>query len=201
MSCSDSMRWSTSAGEATGAAGSSCKDSSTTGRLPTRPHAISPTTNGCIWTNQIGRERPRQGHACFRLVRGIAEHEALIASAEDVGLIHAGADLRALAVESDLDLAGIGVDVVLGCAVAHGPQRVANQADGLVSDLVEVVGIRGPELTRDDDLPVGGERLTRHASVGVPLEERIEDRIGYPVAELVGMAARDGLGREQSVLN
>ena len=65
-------------------------------------------------------------------------------------------------------------------------------------------------FARDDDLVGGGERLAAEPRIGLAVvldaeldvvrQERIEDRVGNLVADLVGMAFGNGFAGEQIVL-
>ena len=88
------------------------------------------------------REHERQRHQLRRLVAGEAEHHALVARADAVERIAAGAarlerrvdalrDVGRLLVERHVDGAGVGVEAVLGA-------RVADLAHDAAHDLRDV---------------------------------------------------------------
>src|ERR1019366_3194648 len=73
---------------------------------------------------------------------------------------------------------------------------VADVPDRLPDDGNELDLRRGGDFTGDDDHARLRERLAGHAGAGVLLEDRVEDRVGHLVAQLVRMPLGDGLGRE-----
>ena len=87
------------------------------------PHARQPVENA------VG-QGDRQRHQLGRLVAGIAEHQALVAGPV---AIDAHRDVRALAVQLHIDLAGLGVEADVVVRVADGRDHVAG--DFLVIDL------------------------------------------------------------------
>ena len=145
------------------------------------------------------REPDRQRHQRLGLVRRVAEHHALVAGADGaIAVVGAGGDVRRLAVEVHLDGAAVGVDVVRGIAVTDLAQRLADDGFRLVAHLGEVRGIGGAEFPGDDHPLVGDEGLAGDAGARVAGQEGVENRIGDAVADLVGMAGGDRLGREQT---
>ena len=99
-------------------------------------------------------------------------------------------DVRRLLLDRDQRAAGLVVEAVVGA-------RVADVADRLADDLLEVdVGLRR-DLAEDDDEAGGGGRLAGDAGVGVVADDRVEDRVADLVAELVRVALGDRFGGEQ----
>ena len=119
------------------------------------------------------RERDRQRHQRVGLVGGVAEHHPLVARAGDVelvvvagvgarliGLVDALGDVRRLLVDRVEHRAGVGREAEVGVGVA-------DLADRLAGDLLDVdVGV-GRDLAGDDDQAGVDERLAGHAAVGV----------------------------------
>ena len=168
---------------------------------------------------QALREIDGHRHEHVSLVRRIAKHHALVASADEVKrvggatglgierLVHALRDVGALLVNHVDDAAGIAVKAVLGAVIADAAQRVA-------SDALHVhVGL-GSNLAGDDHRTRGDERLAgaphvvdlrglpvgRHVAISLEarllLENRVEYRIGDLVADLVRMPLGHRFGRE-----
>jgi hypothetical protein len=149
------------------------------------------------------RERDRQRHELLGLARGVAEHHALVAGAGDVelvlvggvdaglvGVVHALRDVGRLLVDRVDDGAGVGGEAEVGV-------DVADLADRLARDVLDVDEGRRGDLTRDDDEARVDERLAGHATHRVVPHDGVEDTIGDLVGDLVRVALRDGLGREQ----
>jgi hypothetical protein len=148
-------------------------------------------------------ERDRQRHELVGLAGGVAEHHALVAGACDVDCIVVGGvvarlvggvdalrDVGRLLVDCVDDRAGVGAEAEVGVGVA-------DLADRLARDVLDV-DVRGRrDLARDDDESGVHERLARHAAVRVVTHHRVEDAVGDLVGDLVRVALCDGLGREQ----
>ncbi len=152
------------------------------------------------------RERDRQRHQLGRLVGGVAEHHSLVAGAGDVervvvggvgarlvGLVDALGDVGRLLVDRVEDGAGVGGEAEVGV-------DVADLADRLARDLLDVDVRRGRDLTGDDDEARVHERLAGDATVGVVAQDGVEDAVGDLVGDLVGVTLGDGLGREQELV-
>ena len=149
------------------------------------------------------RERDRERHELLGLARGVAEHHALVARARDVefilvgrvgaglaGLVDALGDVGRLLVDRVDDGAGVGREAEVGV-------RVADLADRLAGDLLDVdVGRRG-DLAGDDDQARVDERLAGHAAQRIVGEDGVEDAVGDLVGDLVRVAFGDRLGREE----
>ena len=116
------------------------------------------------------REHDRQRHQLRRLVRRVAEHEALVAGADLVerivvvglvlhleGVVDSLRDVGRLLVERDDDAAGLGVEAVLRA-------RVADRADPMAHEPGDVDVRVGRDLAGDDDEPGRDERLARDAA-------------------------------------
>ncbi len=136
------------------------------------------------------RQHDGQGHQLRGLGARVAEHEALVAGAE---VVHAHGDVAGLLVDGGDDAARLEVEAELRA-------RVADLADGLAGDLgdVDVAG-RG-DLPRHHDEPGGEQGFAGHPARGVLGEDRVQHRVRDLVGDLVGMAFRHRLGREQVLL-
>ncbi|MCY1551354.1 hypothetical protein D9M68_876780 [compost metagenome] len=138
-----------------------------------------------------------RGHEFGRLVAGIAEHQALVACADVqvvvAGVVHALRDVVGLLVVRDQHRTTLVVDAVFGVVVADAFQGVARD--------LNVVDVRvGRDLAGQHHQAGVGQRLGGHAAARVLLEDCIEDRVGNLVSHLVGVAFRDGFGREEKVV-
>ena len=128
------------------------------------------------WASAIG-----QRHELGRLAAGEAEHHPLVAGAELAALrrrvvadlerrVDALRDVRRLALDRDQRAAGLVVEAVVGL-------RVADVADGVADDLLEVdVGLRR-DLAEDDDEAGRGRGLARDPRVRIVADDRVEDGV------------------------
>ncbi len=128
-------------------------------------------------------QRDRQRHQLLGLVRGVAEHHALVARTGDVelvlvsrvvtrliGRVDALGDVRRLLVDRVYDRAGVAVEAVGGVVVADLAHR-------LTRDFLNVdVGVGG-DLAGDDDQAGVDERLAGDTAVGVVGEHGVEHAI------------------------
>jgi hypothetical protein len=155
---------------------------------------------------ELVRHRDRQRHELGRLARGVAEHHALVAGARDVhfivvggvgarlvGLVDALGDVGRLLVDRVDDRARIGAEAEVGVGVA-------DLADRLAGDLLDVDVRRRGDLARHDHEARVHERLAGHAPVRIVAHDRVEDAVGDLVGDLVRVALGDGLGREQELV-
>ena len=151
-------------------------------------------------------ERDRHGHQLGRLVRGVAEHHSLVAGARDVELVvvlfvlahferlvDALGDVRRLLVDRVDDGAGVGREAELGV-------RVADAADRLAGDVLDVDVDLGRDLARDDDEARVDQRLAGDATVGVAGHDGVEDAVGDLVGDLVRVPLRHRLGGEKELV-
>ena len=151
------------------------------------------------------REDDRHRHQLGRLARRVAEHHPLVARADLVDRIDVAGvvlhlvrrvdalrDVGRLRVDRDDDAARVRVEAELGV-------RVADPADRLPNEVGDVDVRLGRHLARDDDEPGRDERLAGDAAVAVVAQHRVEDCVGDLVGDLVRMAFRDGLGREEEL--
>ncbi|MNI36165.1 hypothetical protein D3C73_902080 [compost metagenome] len=141
-------------------------------------------------------------HQLGRLVRGVAEHDALVARA----LVLVGAGVDALG-----DVGRLRVQVVLEL------ERLPVEAVLLIADVLDHLADHGLDLVLDARGPLAlgvhdalaadlagdhhqiGRRqgLARHARLGVLGQEQVDDGVRNLVGDLVGMAFRDALGGEE----
>ena len=154
---------------------------------------------------RLGLAQPRQfrddlvrieqggGHQLRRFVRGVAEHHPLISGPlfleEPLALGHALRDIRRLPMDGQQHLNIVGAEADAGLVVADVPDRI--QRDLLPIDL----GASG-DFTRDHHQIGGAQRFTGDAAVGVLREAGVEDGVGYPVADLVGVSLGDRFAGE-----
>jgi hypothetical protein len=127
-------------------------------------------------------------HQLRGFAAGVAEHHALVARAF---LVDAHGDVAGLLVEGHQHAAGVGVE-------PHVAGGVADLADDLADDLGDVRVGRGGHFAGDDDQAGAAERLAGHAAAGVIRQEGIEHGVRDLVGNLVGVAHRDGFGREKA---
>lgn len=152
--------------------------------------------------NLVGVE-DRRRHQVGRLVRGVAEHDALVARALFLHLtrlqrIDALGDVCRLRMQQDLDVAGLPVEAFL---------LVADVLDGAADDALDLlVGhrLRTAGLAGDHHLVGGRERLAGgadlpgvDAGLGPFAVEQIDDLVGNAVADLVRMTLGHGLAGEE----
>merc|ERR1719409_1108278 len=140
-------------------------------------------------------------HRILRLIRGVAEHDALVASA-DVHLVlpdvHATSNVGALLVDRNLHVRGVAAQAL----ALHGREVfledvVPDPLAGLANDLVVVQrGLRG-DLAEHHHHVVLAARLARHLAVRVDLKACVEDSIRDLVSELVRVTLVHGLRRKE----
>jgi hypothetical protein len=138
-----------------------------------------------------------RGHQLGRLVAGVAEHQALVASAEVQEVVrrtvHALGDVIALLVVSHQHGATLVVDAVVGVVVANALDGVARHLD------VVDIGLGG-DLTGQHHEARVAQRFSRDTREGVLLEDRVQDRVRDLVGDLVGMAFRDRFRGEEEIV-
>ena len=135
-------------------------------------------------------QRDGRGHQFGSLIRGVAEHHALVAGTAGV---HALGNVARLFVDRRDDGAGVGVEAVEGIVVADGGDDAADKA-------LEIdVGLGG-DFTGDDHQAGGREGLGGDAAVGILLQAGVENGVGDLVGNLVGMAFGHGFrGKQETV--
>lgn len=130
---------------------------------------------------EAGGEEVGEGHELGGLIGGVAEHDALVTSADLLDAlveVDALGDIGALLLDGDDDVAGVAVDALVGGGVA-------DVADGGTDDVLEIdLGVGG-DLTEDHDHAGLGGGLAGDLGLGVLGEAGVEDGIGNLIAELV----------------
>ena len=139
----------------------------------------------------MGKENG-EGHQLRRLIRGVAEHHALIAGAQlkfpaffgFQRVVHPEGDIRALAVDAHVYPAGI----------RRKPERllrVADLPDLIPRDALEIRLRRRRDLSHDQEIIGGSAAFARHARIRILLYDRIQNSVRNLIANLVGMPFRD----------
>lgn len=130
---------------------------------------------------EAGGEEVGEGHELGGLIGGVAEHDALVTSADLLDAlveVDTLGDIGALLLDGDDDVAGVAVDALVGGGVA-------DVADGGTDDVLEInLGVGG-DLTEDHDHAGLGGGLAGDLGLGVLGEAGVEDGIGNLIAELV----------------
>ena len=126
-------------------------------------------------------QHDRQRHQLGRLVAGKPEHHSLVSRAPRV---HSHRDVRGLPAHVDLDVNGVGVEIVVPSGVSDAPDRAADHGLEFLP--------RGPaprrRLSRDHRAAGGDERFAGDPGQGIPSQERVENGVGNLVRDLVRMA-------------
>jgi hypothetical protein len=148
-------------------------------------------------------ELDRHRHQRLGLVGRVAEHHPLVAGSglqqfvvggrAGTGLVRgvdALGDVGRLLVERDEDRDVVAVVAVVAVVVADPPDRLADDLGDVEVDLAR-------DLAGDHRHAGVDQRLAGDPALGVPRHDGVEDRVGDLVADLVGVALGDGLGREQ----
>ena len=149
---------------------------------------------------KLVREHDRRRHQFRRLVRRVAEHQSLVARpllgrllAFRRAGIHALRDVRALRGDRVQDQHPVRVKHVV-------VMRVADLADGLAGDRVEIQLRLGRDLAAHHHQVALGVGLAGHAAARVLRQAGVQHRIGNGIAHFVRVAFADGLGRKDVVL-
>mmetsp|Transcript_19833 Transcript_19833/g.58928 ORF Transcript_19833/g.58928 Transcript_19833/m.58928 type:complete len:436 (-) Transcript_19833:199-1506(-) len=147
---------------------------------------------------QLGRQHVRQRHQLGRLIRGVAEHVALVAGTDllerlSVHAVHRLANVRRLLLNMHQHLALVAIQAHVLRDEANVPARRAD--DGLVVHL----GLGG-DLAEDHHHVGLRARLARDPAVRVLSQASVQDGIGHLVGQLIRMSLVDGLGREHEVI-
>ena len=144
-------------------------------------------------------------HQLRRLVRRIAEHDALVAGALVlfIGRVDADGDVGRLGVQVAGVFRGFPVEAVLLVADVldrGADQRLQAVDDGLGEGLVLFLGVARlgrADLAGQDD-PLGRDQgLARHAGLGILRQEGVDDSIRDTVGDLVGVALGDAFRGEE----
>ncbi len=140
----------------------------------------------------VVRVLQRRRHQLGRLVRRIAEHDALVARALVLVArgVHPHGDVGRLAVQVAGEVGVLPVEALLLVA------DVLHRRADLLLQALDHPG-RAAHLAGDHD-PVGGHQgLAGHPRIRVRRQERIHHHIRYPVRHLVRVTLRNALAREQ----
>ncbi len=134
----------------------------------------------------------RRRHQLRRLAAGVAEHDALVAC--PLVLVASGIDalrdIGRLGVEKDFDLAVLPVEAVL---------LVADVADGAAGEILDLVddGVRSAHLTGNHHAIGRRQRFAGNPRFRHGRQIGIDDGVGDTIADLVGMAFRNGFAGEK----
>lgn len=142
---------------------------------------------------QLVGELEGEGEQLGGLVGGIAEHDALVTSAEvleAVVEVEALSDIGGLLLNGDEKVERLVVE-------ALGRVIIADALDGLADDLLVVNLGLGGDLAKDHDHAGLGGRLASDLGEGVVGQAGIENGVGDLISDLVGMALADGLGLQK----
>ena len=135
---------------------------------------------------QAVRQHDRQRHQLRGLIAGEPIHHALIAGALIlvILLVDSLGDVRALLMNAHQDSGIFVVDTELWI-------RVADLLQGLPGDALNIGVALGAHFAGDNHSPGRDKTLDRHSAIGVLLEKSVQDRVGDPVTNLVGMPLGD----------
>ena len=149
----------------------------------------------------------RIGHIFLCLIAGKAEHHTLVSGTDGIqlilghgllsgfqGFVYAHGNIRGLLVDGDHNAAGIAVEAVFSPVIA-------DLADRLADDLLDVHICVGGDLTHDHHKACGGAGLTCHTAHGVLLHQCVQDRIRDRVAHFIRMSLCYGLRCKKSLFH
>ncbi len=129
------------------------------------------------------------GHQLFGFVAGVAEHQALVASA---ARIHAHGNVGRLALDGAHDRASGGVKTVESVVVA-------DLLDGLANQFV-VIDVRASgDFSRNHDQARSHQRFAGNTALGILPHHFIENGIGNLVGNFVRVAFRHRFGGKQKI--
>ena len=143
-------------------------------------------------------QRNRQRHVVVRFVGSIAEHHALVASADGIeliciafllfqGVIDAHGDIRRLFVQGDEDAAGIAVKAVFSAGITDIADRFA--------DDVRNIDVARRRDFADDVYHAGRyQGFASNAGVFIFCKNGIQNAVRNLVGHFIGMAFGDGFG-------
>jgi len=142
--------------------------------------------------DQAVRQVDRGRHVAVGLVGGIAEHQALVASAHFFGLlaVHALGDVRRLLADQVQHATGGAVEADVGAVIADVQDHLAGQR-------FQVDPGGGGDFTGHDRHAGLDHGFAGHAGTLVLGKDRVQHRIGDLVGNLVRMAFGDRFGGEQ----
>ena len=144
-------------------------------------------------TCQAVGEADRQRHQLGRFIAGIAEHDSLVARADQIEgitvvvvcLIHPLGDVGRLLIEGHQHGAAVGIE-------AAGPgAAVADPFDHAPHERVEVHPGGGGDFAGDQAEAGVHNGFAGHPGGGILSKQGIEHRVAHLVADLVGMALGD----------
>ncbi|MNI35370.1 hypothetical protein D3C73_893930 [compost metagenome] len=142
--------------------------------------------------DQAVRQVDRRRHVAVGFVGGIAEHQALVASAHFFRLLAVNAlgDVRGLLADQVQHAAGGAVEADFGAVIA-------DVHDDLAGQRFQVDPGAGGDLAGNDGNAGLDHGLAGHTGTLVLGQDRVQHRIGDLVGNLVRMAFRDRLGGEE----
>ena len=144
---------------------------------------------------QLVRQHDGRRHQLGRFVAGVAEHHALVARAlfvvgVDAAAVHPLRDVRRLALDGHQHAAGLPVE-------PHGRILVADALDYVAYDGGKLDLGSGGDLAGYHNEAGLGEGLAGHSTGLVFADDGVEHAVRHLVAQLIGMAFGNTLGREQ----
>ena len=154
-------------------------------RVRAQPRQLAVLAHLRLLLDQTVRVDDRRGHVAVGFLRGVTEHQALVAGT----LV-----LRVLAVDALSDVLRLLADRVQHRAGVAVEALVEHDSAHDLLDLDD--GVRG-DLAGDDDHAGLRHRLAGHAAVRLLRENRVEDRVRDLIRHFVRVAFRHGLRRKQ----
>ena len=127
------------------------------------------------------RQRDRQRHQFRRVIARVPEHHPLVAG---TFAVNPHRDVRALAVELDVDLASLGIEAKVVVCVTDGRDDVAG--DLFIIDRGGRCDFAGQDAVVSRD-----QRFASDSALGVLGEQGVEDAVGDLISQLVRMAHAD----------
>lgn len=140
----------------------------------------------------------RQRHVVVRFVGSIAEHHALVASADSIeliriafflfqGIVDAHSDVRGLFVQGNEDAASVAVKTIFSAGIADVTNRFAD-------DVRDIDVARRRNFTDDMYHTSRYQGFASNASVFIFCENGIQNAVRNLVSHFIGMAFGDGFG-------
>ena len=154
---------------------------------------------------QAVRQSDGQWHVLSGLIRGIAEHQTLVAgtcgivfgviilvmSASFSGVVHSGANFLGLLANGDIHATGVAIKADFRRSKADGLKGVAHQRRDFYVCL-------GANLAHHVDLAGGYQRLNGDAGCWILFQQGIKDGVRNGVTNLIGMAFCHGLAGKKT---
>ena len=141
--------------------------------------------------SQLVSQVSRHGHVAVGFVGGIAKHHALVTGASLFlgsfaflglqSLVHAHRDITGLLVDGNQHAAGVAVKAVFSAVIA-------DIDNGLAGNAGDVHIALGGNFTKDMDLAGGHNGFAGYTTLGVFLEDGVQDSIGNLVGDFIRMA-------------